>query len=60
MAADIKQCQAKGKKITLSLGGATAKVGFSSKSQAQNFAEEVWNMFLGVNLSLMRDCGVYA
>ncbi|EKM83456.1 hypothetical protein AGABI1DRAFT_103656 [Agaricus bisporus var. burnettii JB137-S8] len=47
MASDIKQCQAKGKKITLSLGGATAKVGFKSKSQAEDFAKDVWDMFLG-------------
>jgi chitinase len=54
MASDIKQCQAKGKKITLSLGGATAKVGFNSKSLAESFAEEVWNMFLGADSSPTR------
>lgn len=55
MASDIKQCQAKGKKITLSLGGATAKVGFKSKSQAEDFAKDVWDMFLGMN-SFSRIC----
>ena len=47
MASDIKKCQAKGKLITLSLGGATAQVGFSSDSQASSFAKTIWNMFLG-------------
>jgi len=47
LASDIKQCQANGKMITISLGGATAKVGFSSAGQAQDFAETVWDMFLG-------------
>ncbi|KAI9057443.1 glycoside hydrolase family 18 protein [Trametes sanguinea] len=46
MAADIKECQAAGKLITLSLGGATGKVGFSSDSQASSFADQVWNLFL--------------
>ncbi|PPQ66111.1 hypothetical protein CVT26_010912 [Gymnopilus dilepis] len=49
MASDIKKCQAKGKLITLSLGGATAQVGFSSDSQASSFAKTIWNMFLGGN-----------
>ncbi|OSC97704.1 glycoside hydrolase family 18 protein [Trametes coccinea BRFM310] len=47
MAADIKECQAAGKLITLSLGGATGEVGFSSDSQAEGFADQVWNLFLG-------------
>ncbi|PPQ63527.1 hypothetical protein CVT24_004755 [Panaeolus cyanescens] len=47
MASDIKKCQAKGKIITLSLGGATADVGFSSEGQAASFAKTIWNMFLG-------------
>ncbi|KAF8887965.1 glycoside hydrolase superfamily [Gymnopilus junonius] len=49
MAADIRKCQAQGKIITLSLGGATAKAGFSSDSQAAGFATTIWNMFLGGN-----------
>ncbi|KAF8168275.1 glycoside hydrolase superfamily [Crassisporium funariophilum] len=49
LASDIKQCQAKGKIVTLSLGGATSQVGFSSDSQATGFAETIWNMFLGGN-----------
>ena len=47
MAQDIKTCQSKGKLVTLSLGGGTGQVGFSSDSQAQTFATQVWNMFLG-------------
>ncbi|KDR84818.1 hypothetical protein GALMADRAFT_233211 [Galerina marginata CBS 339.88] len=46
MASDIQKCQAKGKIVTLSLGGATAKVGFTSDSQAAGFASTIWNMFL--------------
>lgn len=47
LASDIKTCQAKGKIVTLSLGGATGSVGFQSDSQAQTFAQTIWNMFLG-------------
>ncbi|KAH8100463.1 class III chitinase [Cristinia sonorae] len=44
---DIKACQAKGKIITLSLGGAGGTVGFASDSQGQAFADTVWDLFLG-------------
>ncbi|KAI9000467.1 glycoside hydrolase superfamily [Trametes punicea] len=47
LADDIKECQAAGKIVTLSLGGATGEVGFSSDSQAESFADQVWNLFLG-------------
>ena len=47
LAQDIKTCQAAGKIITLSLGGATGQIGFSSDSQAQSFATQIWNLFLG-------------
>lgn len=47
MASDIKTCQSKGKLITLSIGGATGQVGFSSDSQAQAFGTQIWNLFLG-------------
>ncbi|KAF9474306.1 chitinase [Pholiota conissans] len=46
MASDIQKCQARGKIVTISLGGGTAKVGFSSDSQAASFAHTIWNMFL--------------
>ncbi|KAJ1952251.1 Chitinase 2, partial [Dipsacomyces acuminosporus] len=47
--ADIKTCQAAGKKIVLSLGGATGAYGLSSDAEGQTFADTVWNMFLGGN-----------
>ncbi|EKM83457.1 hypothetical protein AGABI1DRAFT_66074 [Agaricus bisporus var. burnettii JB137-S8] len=47
LAADIKACQAKGKILTLSLGGATGSVGFQSDGQAETFAQTIWNLFLG-------------
>ncbi|KZV81345.1 glycoside hydrolase family 18 protein [Exidia glandulosa HHB12029] len=47
MAADIKQCQAKGKIVTLSLGGATANTSFESDDQGMAFAQTLWDLFLG-------------
>lgn len=47
MAQDIEDCQNKGKVLTISLGGATGDVGFSSSSQAKDFADTIWNQFLG-------------
>ncbi|KAI9311673.1 class III chitinase [Dichotomocladium elegans] len=44
---DIKYCQARGKAITISLGGATGGVGFKTEDQALSFADTVWNDFLG-------------
>ena len=44
---DIKTCQAKGKIVTLSLGGAGGSVGFSSDSQGESFADQIWDLFLG-------------
>lgn len=46
MSSQIKQCQDKGKIVTLSLGGAISQVGFSTNSQARTFADNIWNMFL--------------
>lgn len=47
LAPDIEECQSKGKIITLSLGGADSSVGFVNESQAENFADTIWNSFLG-------------
>ena len=47
LAPDITSCQAKGKIVTLSLGGAEGSFGFQSSSQATAFAHTIWNMFLG-------------
>ncbi|KAI6039892.1 glycoside hydrolase superfamily [Pisolithus marmoratus] len=43
---DIESCQAAGKIITISLGGAAGSVGFSNDSQAQAFAQTIWDLFL--------------
>ncbi|KAG5729488.1 Chitinase 1 [Termitomyces sp. T112] len=47
LADDIQTCQRKGKIITLSLGGATGSTSFNSDSQAVQFADTIWNVFLG-------------
>ncbi|KAH9998830.1 glycoside hydrolase family 18 protein [Russula compacta] len=47
LASDIRACQAKGKIVTISIGGATGAVSFASDSQATQFADTVWNLFLG-------------
>lgn len=53
LADDIKACQKKGKIVTLSLGGATGSVGFTDDSQASDFADQIWNLFLGILLELL-------
>lgn len=47
LASDIQECQAKGKIVTLSIGGADGVVGFVSNSQAKEFADTIWDLFLG-------------
>ncbi|KAH3662635.1 hypothetical protein OGAPHI_005887 [Ogataea philodendri] len=47
IAEDIQTCQGLGKKVFLSLGGATGSYGFSSDSDAEGFATTLWNMFGG-------------
>lgn len=47
LGADIKTCQGLGKKVFLSLGGASGSYGFSSTQDAQNGAQEVWDLFGG-------------
>jgi chitinase len=47
LASHITSCQAKGKIVTLSLGGASGSVGFQSDAQATTFAQTIWNLFLG-------------
>ncbi|KAG7663867.1 uncharacterized protein J8A68_002616 [[Candida] subhashii] len=44
---DIKSCQEQGKVVLLSLGGAEGQYGFSSDSQAEQFATTMWNKFGG-------------
>ncbi|KAJ7838479.1 glycoside hydrolase family 18 protein [Mycena olivaceomarginata] len=48
LAAGIQACQAKGKLVTLSLGGGgTTTARFASDSAATSFADIIWNNFLG-------------
>ncbi|KAF9787429.1 glycoside hydrolase [Thelephora terrestris] len=51
MAADIMSCQASGKLITLSLGGATGSASFTSDSDATTFANTLWDLFFEGNSS---------
>ncbi|KAF7722949.1 Chitinase 1 [Apophysomyces ossiformis] len=45
VAEDIKTCQKKGKKVLLSLGGASGAYGFQNDNQAVKFADTIWNLF---------------
>ena len=47
LASAIQTCQSKGKIALISLGGGGANPTFSSDSQAQKFADTIWNVFLG-------------
>lgn len=47
LANEIKYCQSQNKTIIVSLGGGIGKYGFNSKEEAENFAQTVWDMFLG-------------
>ncbi|KIY65964.1 carbohydrate-binding module family 5 protein [Cylindrobasidium torrendii FP15055 ss-10] len=47
MESQISACQAKGKLILISLGGATGNAVFTSNSQAETFATTMWDLFLG-------------
>ncbi|KAK9729099.1 Chitinase 2 [Basidiobolus ranarum] len=44
---DIEYCQSKGKKIIMSLGGATGSYGFSNDADAGSFAQTLWDSLLG-------------
>ena len=45
MAQDIATCQSSGKKVLLSLGGATAQTAFTDDNQAAAFASTLWDLF---------------
>ncbi|CAB4255858.1 similar to Saccharomyces cerevisiae YLR286C CTS1 Endochitinase, required for cell separation after mitosis [Maudiozyma barnettii] len=45
IAADIATCQSLGKKVLLSLGGASGAYGFTDNSQAETFAQTLWDTF---------------
>jgi chitinase len=48
LASDIEECQAAGKIVTLSIGGASGgSVGFQSDTQATQYAQVIWDIFLG-------------
>ena len=47
MATDIATCQSSGKKVLLSLGGATAQTAFTGDDQAKTFASTLWDLFGG-------------
>ncbi|PRT55675.1 Endochitinase [Wickerhamiella sorbophila] len=44
---DIKTCQSQGKKVLLSLGGASGAYGFSSDADGEAFAQTLWDTFGG-------------
>lgn len=44
---DIQVCQQKGKRVFLSMGGASGAYGLANDGQAQGLAAQVWNFFLG-------------
>ncbi|QID86848.1 Endochitinase 1 [Saccharomyces pastorianus] len=45
IAKDIETCQSLGKKVLLSLGGASGSYLFSDDSQAEDFAQTLWDTF---------------
>ena len=57
IAGNITQCQNKGKKVMLSLGGADGTTVFASKRQAVAFATTVWNLFGGGSSEVGRPFG---
>ncbi|KAG0179528.1 Chitinase 1 [Apophysomyces sp. BC1021] len=47
MEEDIKQCQSKGKKILLSMGGATGSYGLDTDKDGETLADDLWSYFGG-------------
>ncbi|KAG1803997.1 glycoside hydrolase superfamily [Suillus subaureus] len=47
LASDIEYCQAAGKIVTMSLGGATGSPGFTNDTEAAAYAQIIWDLFLG-------------
>jgi hypothetical protein len=43
----IKKCQQRGKIMLLSMGGAASNGQFATEAQARDYADLLWNMFLG-------------
>lgn len=44
---DIQTCQQNGKRVFISMGGASGPYGLSSDSMATQVAADMWNLFLG-------------
>ncbi|RKP36724.1 glycoside hydrolase superfamily, partial [Dimargaris cristalligena] len=55
IARGIKTCQAKGKAVLLSLGGAVGLYGFRSNDEGRQFARTIWNMFFAGGLDYPPD-----
>lgn len=53
---DIKACQAKGKTILMSLGGANGNYGFANDANGRAFADTLWNIY-GAGNSTTRPFG---
>ncbi|KAF9923518.1 Chitinase 1 [Linnemannia zychae] len=49
IAQDIKACQAKGKALVISIGGASGSYSIEDPAAGAAFAEQIWNIFLGGN-----------
>ena len=43
----IKECQRNGKKVLIAIGGPRGSGTFNGEAQAEKFAENIWNLFLG-------------
>ena len=43
----IRECQQNGKKVLIAIGGPRKEGNFDSVAQAEKFAENIWNLFLG-------------
>ncbi|KAG1837407.1 glycoside hydrolase family 18 protein [Suillus subalutaceus] len=52
LASSIEFCQAAGKIVTMSLGGATGSIGFTNDSEATAYAQTIWDLFLGGSSSM--------
>jgi chitinase len=52
IATGVGACQAAGKRVLLSIGGATGSAGFASDADGQQSAQAVWDIFLGGQSSI--------
>ncbi|KAF9559002.1 Chitinase 1 [Mortierella alpina] len=47
IASDIKTCQSRGKAVVISIGGASGSYSLPDAKSGRDFAEQIWNLFLG-------------